>query len=581
MIVSSSSAPPATSSSRAVGCCAGALAAIFAAVFGVTATGSYAGVIGPGIGDAALTAWMSNTAQICQAVLGPTVSLSADLWGRKPFMMVGLALGAIGAIVTATSHHAYVALIGAVITGFGFASQGLYVATASETFPRNKRPMMQAIFNISSSLGGVMGLVAGGLYIKHNVLGAGWRMIYATLAIVYGLACLVIFVFYRPAQKRPDVSAVFRHHRYKVMAIDPIGVLLLLSAVVPFYYGLVSALNPYKWSDAHVLGPLCAGLACFAAFGVWEWKGNSQGLLHHALFSRSRNYALSLALLFIEGILFFSFNAFWAREASMILGLPSWEAGLNFLWFFLPSTFATPVVGWASQRYKEVKLSLATGFSLFVVGSIGMATVQPSSRIAMRAYACIAGIGFSSPLTLMSVCAQLAAPPELLALASVNLLVSRALGGVVAVAVYNAVGKTRTAALVGPRLAAAVAPFGFPEARLPALVAAAQVAGGAALKKLPGMTPEIMEAIEMAMRHVYADSYRWIWAIAAPVAVIAVAGVLCLEPIAPMMTRNIDAPADAAPQFVDAEADVGGNVDELKPEVELIETASAQELEKV
>lgn len=92
-------------------------------------------------------------------------------------------------------------------------------------------------------------------------------------------------------------------------------------------------------------------------------------------------------------ILFFSFNAFWAREASMILGLPSWEAGLNFLWFFLPSvsknlsslfahrtltdllivvlaqTFATPVVGWASQRYKEVKLSLATGFSLFVVGS--------------------------------------------------------------------------------------------------------------------------------------------------------------------------------------------------------------------
>jgi hypothetical protein len=68
MIVSSSSAPPATSSSRAVGCCAGALAAIFAAVFGVTATGSYAGVIGPGIGDAALTAWMSNTAQVRREV---------------------------------------------------------------------------------------------------------------------------------------------------------------------------------------------------------------------------------------------------------------------------------------------------------------------------------------------------------------------------------------------------------------------------------------------------------------------------------------------------------------------------------
>lgn len=64
MIGSSTAAAPAAFSGRAIGCCAGALAAIFAAVFGVTATGSYAGVIGPGIGNAALTAWMSNTAQV-------------------------------------------------------------------------------------------------------------------------------------------------------------------------------------------------------------------------------------------------------------------------------------------------------------------------------------------------------------------------------------------------------------------------------------------------------------------------------------------------------------------------------------
>jgi hypothetical protein len=85
------------------------------------------------------------------------------------------------------------------------------------------------------------------------------------------------------------------------------------------------------------------GVAGLVAFGVWgascpvaqyttavltlssaEWKGNKEGLLHHALFSKSRNYGISLALLFLEGILFFSFNAFWSREASLILGLPAW-----------------------------------------------------------------------------------------------------------------------------------------------------------------------------------------------------------------------------------------------------------------
>lgn len=135
-----------------------------------------------------------------------------------------------------------------------------------------------------------------------------------------------------------------------------------------------------------------------------------------------------------------------------------------------------------------------------------MATVQPSSRIAVRAYACLAGIGFSSPLTLMSVCAQLAAPPELLGLASVNLLVSRALGGVVAVSCYNAVVKTRTAALIRPRLSAAASKFGYPTSQLPTLIAAAQDPGRAALQKMPGATPQLIAEVETTMRQVYADS---------------------------------------------------------------------------
>ncbi|BGP60162.1 hypothetical protein NBRC10512v2_001470 [Rhodotorula toruloides] len=518
-----------TVSRRAIGCVLGACFAIFAAVFGVTSTGVYAAAIGAGAGNVSETPWFSNTAQICQVILGPLVSLSADLWGRKPFMVAGLAIGAVGAIVTRAPRTCTKSL----------SSASSSPASAS---PRKDSTSPSA----PSSLGGTMGIAAGGLYVKYNVVGAGWRMIYGTLAIAYGLACIAIFLSYRPLQKRPDVSAVF-HQRNPALVLDLVGVALLICGVPPLYYGLISALNPYKWSDAHVLAPLLTGVAGLVAFGFWEWKGNKEGLLHHALFSKSRNYGLSIALLFLEGILFFSFNAFWAREATLILGLPAWLAGINFLWFFIPSTLATPVFGWASQRFKEVKISLIVGFGLFLVASIGMATVNPDSRIAFRVYAAIAGIAFASPLTLMSVCAQLAAPPQLLALASINLLVSRALGGVVAVACYNAVSKTKIAALVGPRLAAAVTPLGFPSSELPGLVHAAQLSGAesvAALKELKGATPTVIKAVQLAMRQVYADSYRWVWVIAAPVALIAIVLVLLLEPIAPMMTARVDAPAD-------------------------------------
>ncbi|BGP22732.1 MFS transporter, siderochrome-iron transporter [Rhodotorula toruloides] len=533
-------------SPRAIGCVVGAAFALFAATFGVTSTGVYAASIGVGAGDASATPWFSNTAQICQAILGPLFSLSADLWGRKPFMVVGLAIGAVGGIVTSTSHLHQVALLGAVFTGIGFATQGLYVAVCSEVMPRSQRPKVQAILNVIGSSGGAFGIAAGGLYVKYNVVGAGWRMIYATLAIVYGLACMTILFCYRPLQRRPDVSAVF-HQRNPILVLDLVGVALLLCGIPPLYYGFVSALNPYKWSDAHVLVPLLTGVAGLVAFGFWEWKGNKEGLLHHALFSKSRNYGLSLALLFLEGILFFSFNAFWAREATLILGLPAWLAGLNFLWFYIISVLATPIFGWASQRFKEVRGGLTIGFGLFLTASIGMATVNPDSRIAFRVYAALGGIAFASPLTLMSVTAQLAAPPQLLALASINLLVSRALGGVVAVACYNAVTKTRLAANLDPRLTAAVTPLGFPASEMPGLIHAAQLSGPqsvAALKQLNGMTPSIIEAVQAAMPHIYADSYRWVWVIAAPVALIAIVLIWLLEPIAPMMTARIDAPAD-------------------------------------
>lgn len=84
MITPAGSAAPKLSG-RALGCTIGALSAITAAVFGVTSTGSYAGVIGEGIGNPALTAWMSNTAQVrCFArAFAPSkdtkCGLSADL----------------------------------------------------------------------------------------------------------------------------------------------------------------------------------------------------------------------------------------------------------------------------------------------------------------------------------------------------------------------------------------------------------------------------------------------------------------------------------------------------------------------
>lgn len=65
-----------------------------------------------------------------------------------------------------------------------------------------------------------------------------------------------------------------------------------------------------SWRDPHVLAPLLIGASISAGFVVYEWKFKSDGLVHHGLFSRDRNFAIALGGIFCEGIVYFAANAF-------------------------------------------------------------------------------------------------------------------------------------------------------------------------------------------------------------------------------------------------------------------------------
>lgn len=138
----------ATFSSRTVLCCLASCLSILTTVFGISATGGYGALIATELGNAADTPWLTNAGQIIQCSLGPPVSLYADKYGRKPFLLFGLTMGAVGAIVSCTATNISVGIVGrsslpglrqkcrssdnghtgAVLTGLMFSAQGLAVA---------------------------------------------------------------------------------------------------------------------------------------------------------------------------------------------------------------------------------------------------------------------------------------------------------------------------------------------------------------------------------------------------------------------------------------------------------------------
>lgn len=248
---------------------------------------------------------------IFTVVLGPIVSQAADYWGRKWFL-VGLSFsGALGALVTALATSMNMLIAGCCLIGTAFGMQPLLHAVVSEVLPRAWRGWAQSIVMMSNALGLFGGLVIGG-GLNRGGDPDGFRYFFY-IGMAFFLATGIICIFaYRPPQRELQRLPFAE----KVAKLDFVGYALLGSGLVLFCLGLSYSQNPYSWSDPHVSAPFAIGLALAIALCVYEYKFKTDGMFHHGLFKRNRNFAISLLCIFCEGIGFFAANQYFAYQVS-------------------------------------------------------------------------------------------------------------------------------------------------------------------------------------------------------------------------------------------------------------------------
>lgn len=101
----------------------------------------------------------------------------------------------------------------------------------------------------------------------------------------------------------------------KLGQLDLPGYSLLTTGLTLLLVALNLGGELYSWTSARVLATLIIGLGVLVAFGVYEWKGTTTGILHHELFqggkSKGRTFAQCVLLIFLEGVLLFSYIIFY------------------------------------------------------------------------------------------------------------------------------------------------------------------------------------------------------------------------------------------------------------------------------
>jgi Ca2+/H+ antiporter len=93
------------------------------------------------------------------------------------------------------------------------------------------------------------------------------------------------------------------------------GCLLLTAGLTLFLTGLNLGGNLFAWTNARTLSTLIIGIVILIAFGLYEWKGTKRGIMNHELFrggkAQGRTFAICVSLIFIEGIMLFSYIIFY------------------------------------------------------------------------------------------------------------------------------------------------------------------------------------------------------------------------------------------------------------------------------
>jgi multidrug resistance protein len=144
--------------------------------------------------------WVISAYLLAATVSTPIYGKLADLYGRKPVLLFGLGMFALGSILSGTSQSMGQLIAMRTLQGLGAGAVGPIVITMlGDLFTLRERARVQGLFSAVWGLSSVAGPIIGG-YLTDNV---GWRWVFF-VSVPFAIVAIVMLAWYvtEPAIER-------------------------------------------------------------------------------------------------------------------------------------------------------------------------------------------------------------------------------------------------------------------------------------------------------------------------------------------------------------------------------------------
>ncbi len=402
---------------------AGVMTGMFLAALEATVVGTAMPTVISALGGLNHYSWVFSAYLITSTVTVPVWGKLSDLYGRRLFYQIGIAIFLLGSVLSGVSNSMTQLIVFRAIQGLGAGALiPLGMTIIGDIFTVAERARMQAYFSGVWGFSSVIGPVIGG-FITDQL---SWRWVFY-INLPVGLAAALILGL---ALKEPKRTAR--------PSIDYAGAALLMAAITMLMLALVEGGASLTTLFAPRNLALFAGAALLTACFVWVERRAADPLVPFQLF-RNRVVTVSVLAGFLAGVGMFGAISFVPLFAQGALGATATQAG-SLLTPLMLSWVGMSVIGGRLLLRVGYRPTCIVGFVLLTLGFILMSMYQRDTARVWLYFDLIligAGLGLTM-LTLLIAVQQSVARTQLGIATSLNQF-SRSIGGAVGVAVMGAV----------------------------------------------------------------------------------------------------------------------------------------------
>ncbi|WP_408007580.1 DHA2 family efflux MFS transporter permease subunit [Pseudalkalibacillus sp. A8] len=367
--------------------------------------------------------WIFTIYMLASSVTAILVGKLSDMYGRKPFILLGLGLFIIASFLCGTAdtmtmlilYRGFQGLAGGMIFSTSFASIGDLFS------PRERgrwQGLMAAVFGLSS----VFGPTLGGYIVDHF----SWKWIF-WIFLPVGFVAFILIMRLFPSVPRKD------HGR-----IDYFGSLFLAGTIIPLLLAFSWAGNQYAWGSLQVNSLFAISIIALMAFLYAERKVSNPvlplDLFKNSVFTISNLIGLLIGMAMFGAIMYMPFFI------QGVIGTSATKTGFIMMSMMLSMVVSSTIVGQLITKTGKYKKMAILGLTTMGIGIFSLTTLNINSTNLDTIYRLvIIGLGLGCSFPIFTITIQNSVAYKYLGVATSSVQLFRQLGGTIGVSIMGAI----------------------------------------------------------------------------------------------------------------------------------------------